>query len=225
MVHIYQRDGIYFPSVTTVIHATIPEPERLSSWKRNNGNWKKTVKNSSTLGTMMHFRILSKVAPQPLNPPMFSPGEIPKDATHRLELCEAMWDDLGLEIGYPRKIERMIINKEHRFAGTPDLVAPINGVYTLADLKSSKELHESYKYQLGGYYELLECTPERGMLISLSTDTYANPCLRAHTVVLTKDELEYYRREFLKLLDEFHSKNMIENLIRENGTMNNHEDE
>ena len=63
------------------------------------------------------------------------------------------------------------------------------------------------------------------MLISLSTDTYANPCLRAHTVVLTKDELEYYRREFLKLLDEFHSKNMIENLIRENGTMNNHEDE
>jgi len=224
LVHIYARDGVYYPSVTTVIHATLPEPEKLANWKRNNGNWEKTLKNSSTLGTMMHFRILSKVAPQPLEPPIFTQDEIPKDATQRLELCEAMWDDLGLNIGYPRKVEKMIINKEHRFAGTPDLVAPINGVYTLLDLKSSKELHETHKYQLGGYYELLEGTPEQGMLISLSTDTYANPCLRAHIVSLPKDELEYYRREFLKLLKAFHADNMIENLIKENGTMNNHED-
>ena len=81
---------------------------------------------------MMHFRIItSKVAPQPLNPPMFSPGEIPKDATHRLELCEAMWDDLGLEIGYPRKIERMIINKRGSVRWDTRFRCPYKrGIYT-----------------------------------------------------------------------------------------------
>lgn len=196
----------------------MPVPERLAQWKLSSGaNGEAKMKASQIVGTLSHYRILNKLAPNILDPPNFSPDELPKDAARKVDTCEIMWDTLGLKIGHPRKIEKLMYSKEHIFAGTPDLVAPINDVYTLADLKTSKEIYESHFIQLGGYYELLECTPEQGMLISLHPDPYGNPHLRAHTSVLTKPDLEMYREKFLKLCVQFHEMCLTEKLIKEHG--------
>ena len=132
-------------------------------------------------------------------------------------MCELMFDTLDFDIGHPRRIEKLLYSKKHIYAGTPDLVAPINGVYTLADLKTSKEIYESHRLQLGGYYELLGCTPEQGLLISINPDTYTNPHMRAVTCYLTKDDLESYREQFLVLCEKFHTMDLTPELIKQHG--------
>ena len=132
-------------------------------------------------------------------------------------MCEIMFNALELKVGYPRRIEKLLYSKEHTYAGTPDLVAPINDVYTLADLKTSKEIYESHKLQMGGYYELLGCTPEQALLISINPDPYTNPHLRAHTALITKEELEVYREKFLNMCKRFHESNLTPKLIKEHG--------
>ena len=218
LVHIYRRDGIFYPSVTTIISATMPVPDKLAHWKITSGaNGVKKMKESQIVGTLAHYRVLNKLSAQTMEPPNFSPDDLPKDAEQKVETCEIMWDTLELNVGFPRRVEKLLYSKEYTYAGTPDLVAPIDGVYTLVDLKTSKEIYESHKMQLGGYYELLGCTPEQGLLVSLHPDAYANPHLRAHTVSITKDELEDYRLKFLELAKKFHEMELTPKLIKEHG--------
>lgn len=198
----------------------MPVPEGLARWKIASGaSGVAKMKASQIIGTLAHYRILNKLAPQLLDPTDFSPDDLPKDASKKVEMCEIMWDNLGLEVGYPRKIETLLYSKKYVFAGSPDLVAPISNVYTLVDLKTSKDIHESHRLQMGGYYELLGCAPEQCMLVSLHPDPYSNPHLRAHVVTITKDELEGYRERFLQLVDQFHNMCLTEKLVKENGLM------
>ena len=218
LVHIYQHGGEFFPSVTTIIQSTMPVPERLENWKKNSGvNGQLKMKNSQTLGTLTHYRILNKLAPNLLDPPNISLEDMPPNTQKLVDMCEIMWDRLELDIGYPRRVEKFSISKEFKYAGTPDLAAPINKIYTLADIKTSKEIYESHRLQLGGYYELLGCTPEQGMLISLHPNEHGNPHLRAHIVPITKFELELYRKHFLDLVKKFYGTNLIEKLIEDHG--------
>lgn len=217
MVHIYQRDGICYPSVTTIIHAMIEEPERLTQWKLNNGDWEKQTQRSQIIGTLVHYRILNDLAPQALELPDILFDDIPTDALKRVELGQIMWDELALDVGHPRKVERLVVCKQYKFAGKPDLVAPINGVYTLVDLKTSKEIHETHRIQMGGYHELLDRTPEQAMLVSLHPNERGNSFMRAHTETIPRKKLDDYADKFIELSEEFHRKNMTEKLMKEEG--------
>jgi len=198
----------------------MPVPERLAQWKLTSGaNGHAKMKSSQITGTLIHYRILNKLAAQLLEPPNFSPEDLPKGTEKKVDIAELMWDALDLKVGYPRKIEKLLYSKKYIFAGTPDLVAPINDVYTLVDLKSSKEIYASHRLQLGGYFELLDCVPEQGLLVSLHPDPYGNPHLRAHTITINKRELEDYREQFLVLAQKFHDQCMLDDLIKKNGLM------
>lgn len=224
MVHIYKHENEFYPSVTTIISAMAPVPEALANWKLNSGAaGVKKMKDSQIIGTLAHYRILNKLSPSLLDPPDFSPSDLPKGAVTKVDMCEIMFDALELDIGYPRRIEKIAFSKEYKYAGTPDLVAPVGNVHTLVDLKTSKSIYLSHKLQLGGYYELLGSVPERGLLISINPDKYSNPHMRAHTVEITKDELESYREQFLDMAKEFHKKNMTESLIKDHELSFNNE--
>lgn len=214
MVHIYRFEGNYYPSVTTILGEMISEPERLTQWKNNNKNWKNQTGESQIIGILVHYRILNGLAPQTLETPDIDFENIPKGALQKVELGEIMWDELGLEIGYPRKVETFAVNMEHKFAGKPDLEAPIDGMYTLVDLKTSREVYESHRLQMGGYHELRGRIFDQAMLVSLHPNERGNSNLRAHTVVIPRKELDVYADKFVELAKEFHKKNMTEKLIK-----------
>jgi len=217
LVHIYKLDNEYYPSVTTIIGEILEEPVGLVKWKQNNVDWEKQSNRSAILGTLAHYRILNSLAPQTLETPDIPFDKLPYDTLKMVDLCQIMWDELDLEIGYPRKVEKFAINAEYRFAGKPDLVAPIKGVYTLVDLKTSREVRESHKLQMGGYSVLLEKTPERAILVSLHPHERGNAHLRAHMVVMPRRELDEYADRFIEMAKEFHKRNLAEKLIKENG--------
>jgi len=105
-------------------------------------------------------------------------------------------------------VEKFVLSEKHRYAGKVDLVAPIDGVYTLADLKTSATVQETHKLQMGGYYGALPEKPERAYLISVHPDTKKNPALRAHIVEMSRDELEGKYLEFVELVEEFHRQGL-----------------
>jgi hypothetical protein len=177
------------------------------------------MKASQIVGTLVHYRILNKLSPSLLEPPVFDPSNLPEDAMEKVDLCEIMWDSLSLDIGYPRKIEKLLFDKEHRFCGSPDMFAPVNKINSLVDLKTSKALYESHKIQMGGYNILLGRAPERALLVSLHPTIYNNPYLRAHFHEIPKKELEEYSDKFLELLKEFHAKNLTQELAHKFGIM------
>jgi len=217
LVHIYRFEGEFYPSVTTIIHEMIEEPERLVQWKINNHDWEKQTNKSAIIGTLVHYRILNGLAAQTLELPDIDFDDIPKDAIKRIELGQIMFDELNLEIGYPRKIERFSINKQHKFAGKPDLESPINGKYTLVDLKTSKEIHETHRLQMGGYHELRDRIFDQAMLISIHPNERGNAFMRAHTEIIPRDELEKQADRFVEMTKTFHEKKLTEKLIKENG--------
>jgi len=195
----------------------IEEPERLVQWKINNRDWEKQTNKSAIIGTLVHYRILNGLAAQTLELPDISFDDIPSDAIKRIELGQIMFDDLNLEIGYPRKIEKFAISKQHKFAGKPDLEAPINGLYTLADLKTSKEIHETHRLQMGGYHELRDRIFEQAMLISIHPNERGNAFMRAHIETIPRKELDRQADIFVDLTKKFHEKKLTQKLIKENG--------
>lgn len=216
-MHIYRFEGEFYPSVTTIINEMVEEPERLIQWKINNRDWEKQTNKSQIIGTLAHYRILNSLAPQTLELPDIEFDEIPPDAIKRIELCQIMFDELGLDIGYPRRIERFSVCKQYKFAGKPDLEAPINGLYTIADLKTSREIHETHKLQMGGYHELRDRMADQSMLISIHPNERGNKFMRAHIETIPRKELNEYADRFVKMTQEFHARKLTEKLIKENG--------
>lgn len=218
MVHIYTYKGIDYPSVTTIIQYAREEPERLTRWKEKTPNWEKQTRDSQIIGTLVHYRILNPLSACRLELPEINMDEIPQDAYTKLEIAEHMFDELKLEIGYPRMVEKFVISEKHKYAGKVDLVAPIDKVYTLADLKTSAHVQETHKLQMGGYYGALPEKPERAYLISVHPDTRKNPALRAHIVEMSRDDLEDKYAEFVNLAEEFHRLGLCKTLKEEYGT-------
>jgi len=214
-MHFYRVGSDYFPSVTTIIHAVIPESENIAVWRERNGNWKKSLAASQALGTVIHYRILNNLSTHMLELPALTMEHLDNNALMRAEIADQMWEDLNFKIGYPRRVEDFVADMEYRYAGKPDLVAPIDGVLTLVDLKSSKNIYESHKLQLGGYYHALRRNPEQGMVVSLNTDERTNPHFKAFCGMLTKEELESYADRFLELVKKFYECGYERTLIKD----------
>lgn len=205
---------IVYPSVTTVIHNVIPEDPAITSWKARNKNWKGLLNYSAVLGTLVHFRILNKLSDTllPLPEPTMAEWEEPMEA--QIEIAEIMFDELDLDLGYPRNVEFLLINHNYKYAGRCDLLAPLDlhdgkgYVQTLIDLKTSREARATHKLQMGGYYDAIPDNkkPQRAVLVCIHPYEKNNPSLEGHTVKIEMKELLGYRDRFRTLATDFHKK-------------------
>lgn len=55
----------------------------------------------------------------------------------------------------PEQVERRILHPEHRYAGTIDVVARINGKLGVLDIKTSQAIYRDYNLQTAAYMEAL----------------------------------------------------------------------
>ena len=59
----------------------------------------------------------------------------------------------------PHKIEERVISKNHHYAGTMDVLAEINGVLGVLDVKTSIAVYRDYSIQTSAYIEALNENP------------------------------------------------------------------
>lgn len=207
----------YFPSVTTILQAMLPEPEGVKIWKKKNKNWKKLLGEAADTGTLVHFAILNPLSDYTLSPEDLLPlHKWYPDTAQKLELSTMMFRELlkdkKMTLHSPRRIETKIINHTERYAGKFDLRCPmtclkIDNEDILFDIKTSSGVYESHKLQLGGYYASFpeDDKPDRAAVIKITPDPWKNPRLEAELHVFPKKKVEAWAEQFIDLARKFHA--------------------
>jgi hypothetical protein len=189
--------------------------DALVGWKARNTNHKTYARDEAVLGSLKHLRILQRYVDEQLEMVELPDVDwITEDRLDQLEISEYMWDSMGLQVGWPRRIEHTLYRREHpRCAGSLDMLAQLHAPIkwsdglSLTDIKSSKSPQESHKYQLGAYYIMLpddlRDATKRGIILYLHTQIANNPTLQPAIVEMKRKDLEWYGQKFLGLATEF----------------------
>ena len=208
MLHIYEKDGKKYPSVTTIIHSI--GSEELMKWSNIMGFRHRKIEDileeTSKFGTLVHSHLQEIVDPEHGKP------LAPKDAIEEYEL-------LQLKSRFKRYIsdytyetistERTLISDKMGYAGTLDWLAwmgPNKDIRMLNDFKTSKRVQVSMIFQLGGYFNLLKEVgeePDGGSIVIINKTTCKlNP--------FDHDMLETAGRIFLSLKDWYIESSQIQ---------------
>jgi hypothetical protein len=119
-----------------------------------------------------------------------------------IETCEIMWDDLDFPVETTPYVEERIISREHKYAGTFDLMS--DG--TVVDLKSSSKIYHAHRLQISAYHNAVAedpdlPDPEGAAIIRLDPDPETNPTLEAHVERLGEAAIENNFDVFCDLLE------------------------
>lgn len=200
----YNIDGILCPSVTTILGEMLPSPG-LDIWKKRTNNYKKIQNDSRVYGNFMHYRIQAKLTEIPPDPPTDCIDDWPEDLIEVMKLREEAFDKLGLEFGKPVVVEKTVYRTSMpRCAGSLDIKAPVHGIETIVDLKSSKKPQKKHRYQVAAYAWMannmnLGKKVEQGMIIYIPNGT-------ADIVWMEKEELEEDANYFFDLAEKYHTR-------------------
>lgn len=211
----YTYKGRKLPSVTSIISAELPHPE-IRQWIQRLGKEKarrKTVERA-VIGQVIHHRLLNKYAIRSMEPPSIQVehrelSEWVQEVEHRSELAEMMWEQLPIEITGAPYVERTLYS-EKGFAGTADFIGYVDGVKTLADIKTGFMVYSDVTLQLGAYEYCLEEeygeSVEQGMVFHIHPFEDRNKCLEPALITFSKDELFTGRERFFDVFNRFKSK-------------------
>jgi len=193
----------------------LQEPDGIKFWKARNPKWRDELRFKARIGTLVHYRILNKFSPSMLELPDFALSDFPKDAMMYVDIAEAMFDDLHLDIQPPYYIEHVILNHEHKYGGKMDMAAVIDGKLTIVDVKTSHYyptygVKEEYKLQLGGYHSAFSHKGEKAeaaAILHVHPFEEKNPTLKAKLVPVKMDDVLMSAERFFELAREYHLLN------------------
>lgn len=193
----YNIKGKKLPSVTTILAET-SDNTWLNDWKSRTPNWDTISRRAAIIGTIAHYRILSKYAISRMEPPNIPTLDWPTDiklVMDRLTEAENMLEKLGIDRSKPIYVEHLVTRfKYPSYAGTLDLLAMINSKRTVLDLKTSKKLRDDYVLQIGGYSRALRAKGiqcEQGILVR------CNPETGSELMIIEKPELTEAEHKFI----------------------------
>lgn len=157
-MHIYEKDGKLYPSVTTILHSL--GSEELMRWSNIMGfkhkKYEDLMEQSSRFGTLVHSHLQEIVDPDHAMPIE------PKDAIEEYEILQLKSRFKRYISDYSYKTistERTIISEKLGYAGTLDWLAWMGSqgnIRMLNDFKTSKRVQVTMLFQLGGYFNLLK---------------------------------------------------------------------
>ncbi len=190
----YQTPYGLFPSVTTILQATMPEDQRkrLRNWHQRNGSDSENLRQQAAeRGKVIHKLIEARFKGEEI--------ECPPDVT---EFWEEARKILGA-IGEVSAIERPVYHPQLQYAGTLDLLANWQGVLTLFDFKTSHREKRSQwltdaKLQIAAYRGAYELEIPQGLIMVITPKT-------VQLFTLERQELEEYWREWLVRLEQYRS--------------------
>jgi hypothetical protein len=159
-MHIYELDGVCYPSVTTILKL-ISIDDRLLNWANYMGFKRKNIKDiqndTAEFGTGVHSHIRYIVDREAPIPEPF----LDMRREYELSIIKRRFIDYFKDIKYRTiNTEIALISKSLKYGGTLDWLVQIendgNDNLFLLDFKTSKAINEKMYLQLGGYYNLLK---------------------------------------------------------------------
>jgi len=151
----YYVDGKRVPGTTTIL-GVMDKGYGLKKWYWQMGmkgiDVEKYVDKTAQIGTLAHYMVECELKGEEPDLEPFSNEEI-NAAENALIKFWGWADDNDLQ---PLLVEKGMSSENHKYGGTIDLYAKLNGKYTLIDLKTSKAIYDTHFIQLAAYKNLLE---------------------------------------------------------------------
>ncbi len=145
----YDVDGQWFPRVTSIL--SIKSKPALYAYYASMPNFKAgeaIMNRSAEEGTAVHAAVEAILKKQPIDiPPSIQPS------------INAFMEFYDNNLVTPLKIEERIVSRQHRYAGTIDILAEVNGVVGVLDIKTSQAVYRDYGMQTAAYIQALSEDP------------------------------------------------------------------
>ncbi|MBI1974872.1 MAG: hypothetical protein HYS57_00755 [Parcubacteria group bacterium] len=144
----YVIDGTWYPRVTSIISIkSKPALYKFYGEAASFGHALSISGRSASLGTKIHGAIETILR-----------GEEPEADEEVKPSIEAFRDFQAVHTVRvkPEGIEQQIVHRDHRYAGTLDALAEINGKYGILDIKTSSGIWRDYNLQTAAYLAALQ---------------------------------------------------------------------
>lgn len=139
----YEIDGLWYPRVTKIVE--IKSKPALYYYYGEAPSYKaaqEATKKSAEEGTLIHETVEKfMVGEKP---------EIPESIKPAVNAFLNFIEYKNIQVS-PEHVEQRICNKEHRFAGTMDALALIDGKFGVLDIKTSQAIYRDYCLQTSAY--------------------------------------------------------------------------
>jgi len=156
---VYQRsEGVYYPSVTTVL-SYMPKNKFFESWLKDVGhNADIIMRKAGDEGTQTHNAIEELLAGKELTwMDDFGNAKYNELVWGMILKFVDFWEQAKPKLLYT---EEFTYSDTYKYAGTTDIVAEINGEVWLIDFKTSNSLHKTMDMQLAAYVKAIEETKD-----------------------------------------------------------------
>lgn len=142
----YEIDGFWYPRVTRIV--SIKAKPGLNNFYNEVGmdGAKAISEKSAEEGTLVHQVAEAILLGQ--NP------DIPPEIAPAMSAFQSFLEAKHIEVR-PEGVERRILHPGHRYAGTIDVIARINGQLGVLDIKTSQAIYRDYNLQTAAYIEAL----------------------------------------------------------------------
>jgi hypothetical protein len=144
----YDIEGTWYPRVTRILEIkSKPALYRFYGRMSSFAEAEKMKNQSATEGTMVHEAVehifLKRDEPVP---PSIAPS---------IEAFKQFIQKNKIQVD-PEYVEKRLASHEHRYAGTIDAIALINGKLGILDIKTSQEIYRDYNLQTAAYLSAMK---------------------------------------------------------------------
>ena len=149
------KDKTIVPGVTTVLN--LRAKPQLIPWANKLGlqgiDSSKYVDDKAAIGTLAHAMITDNLTGEKTDVMDYSPNQIDKAENSVLSFWEWEKDHKIEEVFF---VERPLVSEQHRFGGTLDIYAKVNGWREIIDLKTGSGIWPEHVWQVATLKVLLE---------------------------------------------------------------------
>ncbi len=145
----YDIDGVWYPRVTRIVD--MKAKPALLKFYADVGfvRAKQISEKSAVFGTAVHEAVEKILVGQ-------RPGDMPSEIVPSVRAFLEFLKTSGIKMRVnPEHVERRICNTEHRYAGTIDAMAEIDGRFGVLDIKTSEAVYRDYGIQTSAYMDAL----------------------------------------------------------------------
>lgn len=143
----YEIDGFWYPRVTKIVDIkSKPALYRFYGEASSYNAARETTENSAKEGTLIH-EITEKflIGEKPEIPPEIKPA---------ISAFLNFFENNNVQVD-KEYVEKRIFHPQHRYAGTIDALALIDGKFGVLDIKTSQSIYRDYNLQTSAYIEAL----------------------------------------------------------------------
>ena len=143
----YEIDGQWYPRVTRIVDMKA-KPALYRFYAMNGFDGAKAIsQKSAEEGTAVHEAVEKILIGQ-------RPGDMPATIVPSVRAFLEFIKENKIKVD-PTHVERRIMNPEHRYAGTIDTMAEIDGKFGVLDIKTSENIYRDYNIQTSAYMDAL----------------------------------------------------------------------